>query len=169
MRKADRDAFERRQSKSEGANLAGLEFDEHLAGPGGVDIVLFALPDTPKEQIGQAKEQARRTRDVVDFHVVEIEPAWLEAERLVPPAAPAATGWLEAVRWIVAHGQARRIDVETGALVPEGKSGGMLLDLFSASAMAQVYDALNETNKAKLLSKPLPVAHATVFGVLNRK
>lgn len=168
MRKAEREGFERRHSKWIGHNYAGLEYDEQLAGPGGVDVILFVLPDTPKEQIERAKEEARNHSDVVDFVLLEIEPAWLQAEKFVPPA-PSPTGWLEAVRWVADNKQARRIDVETGALVPENKSGGMLMDLYSASAMVKVYDALNETNKAKLLGKPLPVAHAIVFSVLNRK
>lgn len=53
---------------------------------------------------------------------------------------------LAACRSIVANGQYEKIN-------------GHMVDLFSASAIVKVYDALNETNKAKFAA--LPVARMT--------
>lgn len=43
------------------------------------------------------------------------------------------------------------------------KRGWTCLDLFSASALVQVYDAVNEQNKEKLLSLPLAKAVRLAF------
>jgi len=45
--------------------------------------------------------------------------------------------------------------VETKQHVSPPVPDGMLLDLFTASALVQVYDALNETNAAKFAEMPL--------------
>ena len=48
------------------------------------------------------------------------------------------------------------------------KIHGQVVDLFSASAMVQVADALNEANREKFLSLPLAKAHAMTFRVLKK-
>jgi RadC-like JAB domain len=50
---------------------------------------------------------------------------------------------IDRLRTIVADKQAARVN-------------GILVDLFSASAVVGVYDALNETNRAKFAAMPLP-------------
>lgn len=64
-------------------------------------------------------------------------------------------GWLAAARWVVEN--------RTFAMVE-----GSILDLFSASAMVQVYDRLSERNQAKLVAMPMVAAHNLVFKILKR-
>jgi hypothetical protein len=47
------------------------------------------------------------------------------------------------------------------------KINGQMVDLFSASAMVQVADALNEKNRERFLSLPLTKAHAMTFRMLK--
>ena len=154
-----------RESKMLGQTFAGLEFDSYLTGPSGCAVVLFVHEDTTPEQIERAKTEAARQRDVTGFTVQRVPRQWAADEQYVPQQKK--TSWVEAVRWIVKNQQCRRIVPETGELVPEDKCGGMPLDLFSASAMVQVYDALNETNRAKLEAMDLRLAHHIVFHVLK--
>ena len=63
--------------------------------------------------------------------------------------------WLTAARRIV--------DTQTGDLVD-----GTLLDLFSASVLVQVHDALSEPNRAKFTAMPLAKAHRIAFQLANR-
>jgi hypothetical protein len=153
--------YAQRESKMLGETFAGLEFDSYLTGPSGCAVVLFAHDDTPPERIEQAKEEACRQRDVTGFLVERIPKEWVAAEQYAPQSEK--KGWIDAARWIVEHKQCRRIIPETGELVPEDKCGGMMLDLFSASAMVQVYDALNDANRAKLGAMDLRLAHRIVF------
>jgi hypothetical protein len=149
--------YGRRESKMLGETYAGLEFDSYLTGPSGCAVVLFIHDDIQPEQIDRAKVEAIQKRDVTGFTLKRIPKEWVEAETFQPSADP--KGWIDAVRWIVQNKQCRRIMPETGELVPENKTGGMLMDLFSASTMVQVYDALNDTNKAKLNAMDLRRAH----------
>jgi len=54
---------------------------------------------------------------------------------------------IEMLRGIVAGSQAQKIRVD-------GKK--VYVDLFTASAMVQIYDALNEENRAKYVGLPWP-------------
>lgn len=45
---------------------------------------------------------------------------------------------------------------------------GTTVDLFSASAVITVFDAVNEANKLKLLAYPVPVLVERCFTILNR-
>jgi len=67
-----------------------------------------------------------------------------------------ATGWLTAARRIV--------EAETADMVD-----GTLLDLFSASAMVQVHDALSPTNQARFAAMSVTKAHEVAFKLINRK
>jgi hypothetical protein len=155
--------YAQRESKMLGETFAGLEFDSYLTGSSGCAVVLFTHDDTPPEQIERAKAEAGRQRDVTGFLVERIPKEWAAAEQYTPQAEK--KGWIDAARWIVEHKQCRRIIPETGELVPEDKCGGTMLDLFSASAMIQVYDALNEANQAKLNAMDLRLAHHIAFQI----
>lgn len=159
--------YANRESKMLGETYAGLEFDSYLTGPSGCTVVLFVFDDTTPQQIEEARVEAHQKRDVTGFTVRRIPKEWVAAEQYKPQAEK--QGWVEAARWIVGHRQCRHIIPETGELVPEEKRGGMLLDLFSASTMVQVYDALNEANQAKLNALDLRVAHHIVFQVLKQR
>ena len=126
--------WDRRESKMNGDDFAGLEYDTELAGPGGVCVALFV----PGNLTARAKAKQI-----------------LEAK--------------DAARWITQNHCARRVMPETGELVPENKKGGILLDAFSASAMVQVYDALNETDREKLNGMDVRVAHKIVFQLLSKQ
>ena len=43
----------------------------------------------------------------------------------------------------------------------------MALDMFSASAIVKVYDALSDTNKAKMVKQPLPKMVDIVFKLMK--
>ena len=43
----------------------------------------------------------------------------------------------------------------------------MALDMFSASAITKVYDALSDTNKAKMVKQPLPKMVDIVFKLMK--
>ena len=43
----------------------------------------------------------------------------------------------------------------------------MALDMFSASAIAKVYDALSDSNKAKMVKQPLPKMVDIVFKLMR--
>lgn len=58
---------------------------------------------------------------------------------------------IELLRAIVAQRQAAKI-----SMVIDGKSRKVLVDLFTASAMVKVYDALNEANRAKFIALDWP-------------
>ena len=45
---------------------------------------------------------------------------------------------------------------------------GVIIDLYSASAILAVLDAINETNKAKYLTKPIHVMADIAFKLLNK-
>lgn len=157
------------ESVQTGHTLAGIHYDLELAGPGGCHITLFPTEQDTSESIRKAKEVAEYEHDVVAITIRRIRTEDLPPEfQPKPDYSDKAGSWLEAVRWIVEHKAFRRIDVESGQLVPDNKRGGTLVDLFSASAMIQVYEALSEANRAKLAAMSLPVAHHVVFKVLNK-
>lgn len=159
-----REQYEGRYSKITGETLNGLEWHEELAGPGGMYLFLFVLPTTTDEEINAAVDKFRGLHDMVDWGAYEIDPAWAEAEK--PKLDPNHKGgWIEAARWIIANKTARRLDRKTGELIPKDKAGGIMLDLFSASIMVQVYDRLNEANRAKLDAMPVAMAHHILLQV----
>jgi len=75
--------------------------------------------------------------------------------RAVPKADPELPV-IERLRLIVKESTANRVD-------------GVFVDLFSASVAVQVYDALNETNKAKLAKLPVRKLIHICFQVVNKK
>ena len=48
------------------------------------------------------------------------------------------------------------------------KVDGCMIDLFSASAIVKVYDAINDSNKAKFASAPAPAMADIAFKLLNK-
>lgn len=75
--------------------------------------------------------------------------------RTVPKADPKLPV-IERLRLIVKESTANRID-------------GVFVDLFSASVAVQVYDAVNEANKAKLAGLPVRRLISVCFQVVNKK
>ncbi len=157
------EGYKRRESKLLGDTFAGLEYDTELAGPDGVWCLLFLPPGTTPEQVQEAKSAARHSRDVVSFRTQRIPAEWVEPEH--KPQKDAAP-WIDAIRHILEHGVSRI--GEDNRIVPDDRRGGVMLDRFSASAMAQVYDALNDKNRRKFGELHLAVAHNVAFGLINK-
>jgi len=67
-----------------------------------------------------------------------------------------ASSWLASARRIV--------DTETGDMVE-----GTLLDLFSASVMVQVHDALSPANRTRFAAMSVAKAHSVAFQLTTRK
>lgn len=61
---------------------------------------------------------------------------------------------IAAIRRIVEHHQYEKID-------------GLMVDGFTASAILQVYEAVNETNQAKLRKLPIPKMASVCLDLLN--
>ena len=49
-----------------------------------------------------------------------------------------------------------------------GKVGGTMVDLFTASAIVSVLDAINETNKEKLLALPVDRMATIAFNMMKK-
>jgi hypothetical protein len=127
-------------------------------------VALFPTENHTRDDIASAKAELRNARDVVSFNIFRVQ------ESDLPPLhtdEPETGHWLHAIRHIVDTCQARRVTAD-GALVPKGKRGGQLVDLFSASIVAQVYDAVNAKNRAKMHAMSLPVAMHVALGVANK-
>ena len=152
MNEADKPIFDRRESKLTATTFAGLEFDTDLVSSQGIHVTLFITDKTTKEQIKKAKSAAKAARDVVSFSTERVPEEWLEADRFVPGEKKT---WVEAIQYICEGGGARRINLDTNELVPEGKSGGTLVDHYTASAVWAVYKAINDDNKHKYSQRPL--------------
>lgn len=153
--RALRERWERRLSKFAGRTFAGLGYDEELSGPDGAWVGLYVPEGTPPERVERAKAEARYTLDVVSMSTISIPADWPGSDEF-KPGEPVP--WINAARWINEHHQCRRVNVETGELVPESKAGGVLLDGFTASMLCVVFDALNEKNRATFGTMSLPVA-----------
>lgn len=77
--------------------------------------------------------------------------AYREKQRV----SPLGEAGIEALRKIVSEHQAAKINE-------------VLVDGFSASAIIQVYDQLNDKNKEKLKSLPVAVVADVVFKTINK-
>ena len=77
---------------------------------------------------------------------------YIQAQRLKPIGAEG----IEACRRIVAEKQAAKVNQ-------------VMVDLFSASAIVRVYDAVNDENKARLEAKPVAIVADIVFRLLNHR
>jgi len=157
-----REQFNRRASRDCGP-IAGLEYDYDLTGPGGAFFTIFRLADTTQEQEQAAIAEAHRRFDVVGYQVVTLPAGYLEPR--ANPTPGAAVDWTGAARWIVENRTAHRVLPQTGELVPDNRRGGMLLDLFSASRMLAVHDALSDSNKARFSAMDVRKAHKAAFNL----
>jgi hypothetical protein len=76
-----------------------------------------------------------------------------------------AMSYIDRIRQIVAEHQAAKViwtDPSTG------KNHKVLIDAFSAQTVIAVYDAVNETNRAKLRAMPLPRMVSVCFQMLSK-
>jgi hypothetical protein len=86
------------------------------------------------------------------------------------------TGWVQAARQVLARNEFQMVgqDGTVHATVWDGDevseaSEGMILDLFSASAMIQVHDALSGANQARFAAMSLTTAHAVAFRLIAKQ
>ena len=145
------------QSILEGTTAAGLLYDEQIASIDGAVYELYTTKDTTPEQIKEAKHIIRDNHDAIGFHTVKVIQQWIEEVMHKPDTAP-DKGWIESMRQIVLEKQCRKIDVN-GKIIAKTKTGGQLVDMFTASIMVQVYDKLNPVNRDKFHNQNFAVAH----------
>ena len=78
--------------------------------------------------------------------------------------------WIRSARTVIKRKQYGRINIHTGHLVPNGRNrrgGVVLMDMFSASALTQVWDALSNEARAKFGSMNVVAAIALAFKVIH--
>ena len=75
-----------------------------------------------------------------------------QGTQVTQPATPAER--IEAIRRIVSESQYAKVD-------------GVMVDLFSASAIIRVYDALNEVNQAKYSAMSAPQMATIAFKLMK--
>ena len=150
---------EKSMTRWTGERLCGLPYSEELAGPDGMHFHVW-FPGTPtQERLREVRDAIAADRDLVSMSW-DIEPPGYQWN---PDGAKSAN--------VVAL----RKGVEEKSMVTLKWDDGRVLsvDLFSASAIVQVYDALNEENRAKfaaLIGKgPAGVARAVeiAFSVMK--
>lgn len=118
-----------------GDRILGYPYDEELAGPNG-SVFHVWLPAGMDEEERQAKleeiwAELQRTRDALDLTWNELAEE-IECRRWQPAT-------IEGLRTLDGIGELRW---------PDGRKAP--IDNFSRSGVVKVYDALNETNQAKL-------------------
>ncbi len=77
--------------------------------------------------------------------------------------------WINAARTVVKQSTAYQVDIRTGHLCARATQGqrkgtkcGVILDLFTASMLTQIYDKLSESNRTRFDS--LPILKAVKLG-----
>lgn len=160
---AARQRWLNRESKQTGDSFAGLQYDTEVGSAAGCVVTLYLPPGVTEQQAQAAMAEARHKRDVIDFYRLHIPQEWVDEEEGFTPLQSRPNSWIDAIRWIVEHGSCRRVDDVSGELVPENKTGGVLVDLFSASVMKQIYDHLNPANQAKFEAMPITKASVIAF------
>ena len=166
-----RSLWDDRESKQDNSSFHGIQFHTELAGSDGCLVILFPHEKHTDADIEAAKSEARSKRDVVHFYVRRVPEKWY-TDSTFEPDKNASTGWAEAVKWIVDNKQCRRVHRESGQLIPENKSGGVLVDLFSASALNQMAEKFKKDRPdllPKFLALPVDVAVTRVFAAMNNK
>lgn len=115
---------------------------------------------------------------VTDFRSrVQAGLARMEESQRDPFVREASSGWIDAARQVVETHGFVSVNPESGEVVEtkwrgdevSPSSKGIVLDLFSASALVQVYDALGPENKAKFAAMPLPQAVEVAFKIINQQ
>lgn len=152
-----REYLKHSQSVFVGHLCNGFLFDEELSGPHGAHFTIFVPIGTEFEEIAKAKNELKNRYDVTGFTVQRVPAEILQEFLHTTPGKPAG-GWIDSMRWIVENQQCRKIDAD-GNFIPKHKAGGQLCDLFTASRMVSVYDALNEKNREKFHNMSFAVAH----------
>ena len=89
------------------------------------------------------------------MNTTKIEPTRIRQQgtRVTLPLSPAER--IAAIRQIVTERQYAKVD-------------GLMVDLFSASAIIAVYDALNEVNRTKYAARPARQMASIAFRVMKR-
>ena len=132
----------------------GIIFHEELAGREGMDFILFPASHHSPEDVRDTKDWIRGNRDAVHIYIgrpigeyplQRFHPVWT-AERK-------EAGFRE----IVSSKSYMAID------------NCVLVDLFTATHMVQVLDALNPVNKAKMLSYSAALMIEIMWKMLDRE
>ena len=151
-----------------GEYVNGIAYDEEIVSCAGAAFTLYPHEKHTPEEVLKAEHKLRADRDVTSIHVRRVPSSWYPEEHRPDDSKEKSGQWLDSMRQIVAEGSYKRVGTD-GAIIPEGKRGGALIDLFTASICCQVYDALNEANQAKLRAMPVYVAINACLKVANGK
>jgi hypothetical protein len=112
-------------------------YSEELAGPDGMHYHVWVPPGTSKTELAKIRREIASNQDLVSMSYDFEEPGMRDAV-LVKGAKPATIETIQAI-----------VEEKTMAKVRwhDGKSAS--IDLFTASAIAKVYEAINLKNQAK--------------------
>lgn len=148
--------FDHCQSLVYGDYVNGIAYEEDLVSSQGMAFTLFPHEGHSADDVKEAERELYADRDVVRIYVRRVPSSWYPEEHQPDDSKEESGQWLESMRRVLREGP---LCVATdGSVVPRGQRGGQLVDCFTASICTQVYDALNDTNKAKLLAMPVYVA-----------
>jgi len=72
---------------------------------------------------------------------------------------------------VVTEAKASNIDQIRDIVKSKGakKVGGVMVDMFTASAIVKVYDAINDTNKAKMDKMTVPAMANVAYKLISKK
>lgn len=139
--------FNRRSSKMEGRHFAELEFNTELYSAEGEALIIYCTDDTPPAQRAAAVESAKTYSDIVYYEFVVVPKEWLEEDRFVP--GKKVLPWIEAARRVMKEG-CLRVHRNTNEVIPEFKSGGVLLDHTTAHMLVTVHKAVLDMLREKI-------------------
>jgi len=141
-----REIFSRRTSKFTATHAAELEFHGELYSSAGMSFTIFCTDETTEDQRQAAEHDLRGRDDVatVDFLIVPKE--WIDEDVFKPGER---ISWLDAAKRVAREGYLR-VHRLTNEVIPETKSGGVLLDSFTASMLVQVDAAVLESVKKRI-------------------
>lgn len=124
----------RNMTTSFGDTLAGCPYDEELAGPDGMHFHVWVPKGTSMKRLREIRAEIASNRDLVSMSY-----DWLPEEAIELKDTNPAT--IEVLQAMVKEGSMAKLRW------PDGKK--QVIDLFSASAVVKVYEALNESNQEK--------------------
>lgn len=125
---------ERNMTTSFGEKLAGCPYDEELAGPDGMHFHVWVLKGTTQARLREIRKEIQASRDLVSMSYDYLPDEEIELKDTNPAS-------IEVLQAMVKEGSMAKLRW------PDGRK--QVIDLFSASAIVKVYEALNESNREK--------------------
>lgn len=141
-------------SRRAGWKANGIYYSEEVGNINGSYYILYPADGTPNEEIEKAAQEIRSDHDVVGMEAVMVPPEMVADDERDRPSKSAEEK-IAKIRDILENGF--------------NKVDGVAVDAFSASAIIAVYDALNDKNKAKYASYPIPFMADLAFKWINQQ